>query len=114
MNAKIKTTSEILQAIDRIGMAQTVAYNALEGNNLIRFIVDQGVNPTGLPPELETVIKQNVAVITASFETWAKSLDRLVQLRHAFVLANSELTSPATVAEQIIADLAQDTEFDTQ
>ena len=113
MNAKIKTTSEILQAIDRIGMAQTVAYNALEGNNLIRFIVDQGVNPIAMPPELETVIKQNVAVITASFETWAKSLDRLVQLRHALEASTSERSSPATVAEQIIADLAQDTEFDT-
>ena len=113
MNAKIKTTSEILQAIDRIGMAQTVAYNALEGNNLIRFIVDQGVNPTGLPPEMETVIKQNVAVITASFETWAKSLDRLVKLRHAIVASTSIDSSPASVAEQIIADLAQDTEFDT-
>ena len=113
MRSKIHKASEILEAIDRIGMAQTAAYNALEGNNLIRFIVDQGVNPMGLPPELETVIKQNVAVITASFETWAKSLDRLVQLRHAFVLANSEVTSPAAVAEQIIADLAKDTEFDT-
>lgn len=111
MNAKIHKASEILQAIDRIGMAQTAAYNALEGNNLMRTIIYS--DKLGMPPALSQVARENIQQITGAFETWAKSLDALVQLRHAFVLANSELTSPASVAEQIIADLAQDTEFDT-
>lgn len=112
-NAKIKTVSEILQAIDSIGSSQTVAYNTLEGNNLMRCIIDQGANAINCPPELETIIKQHVAVITTSFAMWAASLDRLVQLRQAIITLNSESNSPATVAAQILADLAQDTEFDT-
>lgn len=111
MNAKIKTTSEILQAIDRIGMAQTVAYNALEGNNLMRAMIYS--SELFITPALSQVARENIQQITGAFETWAKSLDALVQLRHAILATNSELTSPAAVAEQIIADLAQDTEFDT-
>lgn len=111
MNAKIKTTSEILQAIDRIGMAQTVAYNALEGNNLMRAMIYS--SELFVVPALSQVAQENIQQITIAFETWAKSLDALVQLRHAIVASTSERSSPASVAEQIIADLAQDTEFDT-
>jgi hypothetical protein len=111
MNAKIKTTSEILQAIDRIGMAQTVAYNALEGNNLMRAMIYS--SELFVVPALSQVAQENIQQIAVAFETWAKSLDALVQLRQAIITLNSESNSPATVAEQIIADLAQDTEFDT-
>jgi hypothetical protein len=111
MNAKIKTTSEILQAIDRIGMAQTVAYNALEGNNLMRAMIYS--SELFITPALSQVAQENIQQITGAFESWAKSLDALVQLRHAILATTPELTSPAAVAEQIIAALAQDTEFDT-
>lgn len=111
MNAKIHTDSEILQAIDQIGMAQTVAYNALEGNNLMRAMIYS--SELFVVPALSQVAQENIQQITIAFETWAKSLDALVQLRHALVAAISERSSPAAVAEQILADLAQDTEFDT-
>ena len=111
MNAKIHKASEILEAIDRIGMAQTAAYNALEGNNLMRTIIYS--NELAMPPALSQIAQENIQQITAAFEIWAKSLDALVQLRHAIVSLNPEISSPAMVAEQIIADLAKDTEFDT-
>lgn len=121
MKSKIHTVKfhssapEVLQSIDAIGMAQVAAYNIITQNDLMSIVMRSSGKT--LPPALKQVVQENRAVLIESFTLWANSIDCLCKLRQDIVSSNNidaseVIGSPANVAEQILEELATDTEFD--
>lgn len=111
------TAPEVLQEIDAIGMAQVASYIVICQNELMTNMMRSGDLP--LPSALKKVVQENIAVLNEAFQMWSESLSKLAELRNDIIRsnkidANAQLGSPANVAEQILEELAQDTEFDTQ